>query len=427
MEPLPAALIAGLTPKDIEVKFYDDRMELIPFDEPTDAVVMSLETYTAKRAYQIASMYRLRNIPVIVGGFHASLVPDEAARYAESVVIGEAENIWQEVIDDLKHGTLKQRYQGGRPALTGTPVDRTIFANKRYLPIKLIETGRGCKFPCEFCSIQSFFERTHRMFAVDSIVNEINSLKDRTRIFFFIDDNFAGNIQQAKIILKALIPLKIRWVTQMSINALHDEEFLDLLKKSGCKGVLIGFESLDDKNLKQMKKSFNTMKGGYQIALDNLRKFNIMVYGTFVFGFEHDDADAFDKAVDFAIDQGFYISAFNHLTPFPGTPIYHRLKQEGRLRYEHWWLDDRYHYNESPFTPYKLTHTELTQLCVNARKRFYSYGSIMKRGLSKENRADGFMFRNFLPINLMHRKDVSGRNGHPLGDQDWQGKLIEVS
>jgi radical SAM superfamily enzyme YgiQ (UPF0313 family) len=426
MEPLPAAVIAGLTAKDIEIRFYDDRMETIPYDEPTDAVVMSLETYTAKRAYQIASEYRLRKVPVIVGGFHASMQTGEAEKYAESVITGEAEAIWDTVIDDLRHGCLQKRYHGGRPDLNTVKVDRSIFAKKRYLPIKLIETGRGCKFPCEFCAIQSFFERTHRARAIDDIVAEIESLRQSAKVFFFVDDNFVGNIRAAKDLLRALIPMNIRWVTQMSINAAHDEEFLSLLTRSGCKGVLIGFESLEEKNLKVIKKGFNTMKGGYQVALANLRKYNIMVYGTFVFGFEYDDYRSFDTAVDFAIDQGFYISAFNHLTPFPGTPMYETLKQDGRLHFDAWWLDDDYRYNDIPFIPKNMTSQELTDLCVDARRRFYSLKSIFRRCFDKANRADAFMFRNFLPINLMHRKDVDGRNGYPLGDETWQGTLIEA-
>ncbi|MCW8932347.1 MAG: B12-binding domain-containing radical SAM protein [Gammaproteobacteria bacterium] len=426
MEPLPAALIAGLTPKEFEVKFYDDRMENIPYDEHTEAVVMSLETYTAKRAYQIASQYRKRQIPVIVGGFHASLMPDEAQRFAETVVIGEAEAIWATIMDDLRSGNLKKRYTGGRTTLAYTPVDRSIFRDKRYLPIKLIETGRGCKFPCDFCSIQSFFERTHRFRPVDSIISEILSLKDKAKIFFFVDDNFAGNIKAAKELLTALIPLNIRWITQMSINAAHDEEFLSLLARSGCKGVLIGFESLDEQNLKEMKKGFNTMKGGYSNALDKLRHHKIMVYGTFVFGFENDHSHSFASAVDFAIDKGFYIAAFNHLTPFPGTPMYSKLQKDGRLRFDAWWLDDRYRYNDIPFLPENLSPQELTQYCVEARRKFYSIGSILKRGIHPANRANAFMFRNFFPINLMHRTDVSSRNGYPLGDENCTEPLLEV-
>ena len=425
MEPLPAAAIAGLTPSDIEVRFYDDRLEKIPFDEATDAVVMSIETYTAKRAYQIASEYRQRRIPVIFGGFHATLVPEEVEKYAEAIVIGEAENTWPEVIDDLRHGTLKKRYQSDtRPDLSAIKVDRSIFTGKRYLPIGLVETGRGCRFPCDFCAIQTFFDRSHRQRPIEDIVAEIQTLKSRNKLFFFVDDNFAGNIKTAKPLLKDLARLNVRWITQMSINAAHDEEFLSLLNRSGCKGVLIGFESLNPENLRSMKKNFNMMKGGYEQAMQNLRKYDIRVYATFVFGYEHDTQQSFSDSVDFAIDQRFYIAAFNHLTPFPGTPLYKRLEDEGRLRYQAWWLDEAYRYNDVPFKTQYLQPEDITRLCVQSRKRFYSFPSILKRGLSRINRSDSFMFRNFFPINFLHGNEINKRNGYPLGDEAWSGLLL---
>jgi len=425
MEPLPAAVIAGLTPDDIDISFHDDRMEAIPFDEPTDAVVMSIETYTARRAYQIASEYRKRQVPVIFGGFHATLVPEEVALYAESIVIGEAETIWHEVVDDLRHNTLKKTYQAdSRPDLADIKLDRSIFLNKRYLPIGLVETGRGCRFPCDFCAIQTFFERSHRQRPIEHIVDEIKQLKNKNKVFFFVDDNFAASIKGAKPLLQELAKLKIRWITQMSINAAHDEEFLSLLSQSGCAGVLIGFETLDPLNLLSMNKRFNMMKSGYEGAMQNLHKYRIRVYATFIFGYDHDTHSSFEETVDFAIAHRFYIAAFNHLTPFPGTPLYKRMQQEGRLKYDAWWLDERYRYNDVPFETRLLQAEEITRLCVQSRKRFYSFSSIIRRAASATNRGDGFMFRQFFPINLMHGNDVKKRNGYPLGDETWTGDLL---
>ncbi|MEM7029369.1 MAG: radical SAM protein [Chloroflexota bacterium] len=428
MEPLPAAVIAGLTPKDVTVKFYDDRMEAIPFDEPTDLVAISVETYTAKRAYQIASSYRERGVPVVMGGFHAMLCPEEVAEYAEAVVIGEAETVWDTVIDDARHGTLQKIYQAeSRPALKGLKPDRTIFQGKRYLSIGLVEAGRGCHFRCDFCAVQTVFEQTQTRRPVDDIIAELQQMKAQNKKFiFFVDDNITSNMKQAKAFFRALIPLKIRWVSQASINAAHDEEFLDLLVRSGCEGLLIGFESLNPENLKAMSKGFNTMKGGYERALANLRRFGIKLYVTFIFGYDEDTPDTFAETVAFAKQHRFYIGAFNHLTPFPGTPLYDRLAQEQRLLYDAWWLDDTYSYNKIPFQPKLMSAADLQAGCLEARRSFYSVPSILRRAIDPINRPDFFMFRHFFLINGMIRAEVSLRDYYPLGDMSWQGQLIKA-
>lgn len=416
MEPLPIAVLAGLTGRHIELRFYDDRLETIPFDEPTDAVAIPVETYTARRAYQIALRFRQHGVPVILGGFHPTLMPEEASGFADAVVTGEAEAVWPEVMDDLAHGTLKARYDGGtRLDLSAISVDRGIFRNKRYLPIGLVETGRGCRFPCEFCAIQTFFQRSYRVRPVGDVIRELEGLRASRKLFFFVDDNFAGQIDDRRELLSALARLSLRWITQMSIHAAHDESFVRQLARSGCRGVLIGFESLNEANLLLMRKRFNTMCSGYAGALANLRQHGIGVYGTFIFGYEHDTADAFAEAVDFAQAQKMYLAAFNHLTPFPGTPLYRRLQDEGRLRFDAWWLDLRYRYNELPFVPKQLSPEAVTQGCVEARRRFYAWSSILRRSLG--NRGDGFMFRHFFPINALHRNEISLRNGYPLGDE----------
>jgi radical SAM superfamily enzyme YgiQ (UPF0313 family) len=428
MEPLPIASLAGLTPQGVATRFYDDRLEAIDFDAPADLVAIPVETYTARRAYQIASEFRKRKVPVVMGGFHATLATDEVSRYAEAVVVGEAEALWPQVIDDARHGTLRRLYtSNAQPDLADVRYDRSIFAGRRYLPVGLVETSRGCRFPCDFCAIQTFFNRTTRHRPIDDIVKELRQLKATKKIFFFVDDNFAADRQFAADLADALQPLGIRWVTQLSINAAHDEALLAKLAASGCQGVLIGFESLDPEVLRAMRKTFNTMKGGFTAALANLRRHGIRVYGTFVFGYDADRAEAFDEAAAFASDHKFYLAAFNHLTPFPGTPLYQRLASEGRLVYDRWWMDERYRYNDLPFRPRALSPEEIRQGCIRARSTFYSWRSMAKRGFDPVNRASAFMLRNFFFINAMHRREIAMRDHFPLGDPAWTGTLLEVA
>jgi radical SAM superfamily enzyme YgiQ (UPF0313 family) len=428
MEPLPIAVLAALTPKDVDISFYDDRMEPIDFDRPADLVAIPVETYTAKRSYQIASEFRRRGVPVVMGGFHATLMTDEVKDYAEAVVVGEAEEVWPQVIEDAQRRRLQPIYRANsQPDLGKVRYDRSIFRGRRYLPIGLVETGRGCRFPCDFCAVQTFFERTARHRPIDAIVAEISALKPEKRLFFFVDDNFAADLTFARELAEALTPLNVRWVTQMSINAAHDEAFLAALARSGCRGVLIGFESLDENVLRAMRKTFNTMRGGFAPALANLRRHGIRVYGTFVFGYDGEQEDTFDAAAEFAIDNHFYLAAFNHLTPFPGTPLFGRLQREGRLIYERWWLDERYGYNGIPFQPAAMEPDDIRQGCLRARRRFYAWRSMLRRAFDPVNRADPFMFRNFFVINGMHRVEVAKRDHFPLGDPTWNGPLLKAA
>jgi radical SAM superfamily enzyme YgiQ (UPF0313 family) len=425
MEPLAPAVLAGLAPADVAVHFYDDRMEVIPYDEPTDLVAISVETYTARRAYQIASAYRRRGVPVVMGGFHATLMPEEVSQYAESIVVGEAEGLWPQVIQDFQHGTLRRVYRrSSRPPLNGLKPDRSIFAGKRYLPIGLVEAGRGCHFRCEFCAIQSYFGSTQTRRPTEEILAELRGLTDK-KLIFFVDDNITSHMRQAKEFFRALVPLKIRWVSQASINAAHDEEFLRLLRASGCQGLLLGFESLNPENLKRMRKGFNTMKGGYEVALANLRRYGIRLYITFILGYDDDDGDTFKETLAFALEHKFYMVAFNHLTPFPGTPLYERLQREGRLLYDRWWLHPDYRYGMVPFEPKGMSAGFVQQRCIETRQGFYSIPSILRRSLDFQvNSNSFFMWSNFFVINGLMRKEVLQRKDLPLGDEAHTGPLI---
>ncbi len=427
MEPLPVAMLAALTPKDIAIRFYDDRIEGIPYDEPTDVVAISVEVYTAKRAYQIASEYRKRGVPVVMGGFHTTLVPEEVGRYADSIVLGEAEDIWTQVLDDYRHGTPKKTYRAqGRPSLHRSTPYRGIFRGKSYLPMRLVEAGRGCPFKCDFCSIQTFYDSTYNRRPVDSVIEELTTLQAQNKPIFFVDDNIIANRKGAIELLEALIPLKLRWFSQGSINMANDEYMLDLMRRSGCMGVLIGFESMNPANLRQMGKDVNMVQGNYARAMSTLRRFGIRIYGTFVFGYDHDTAETFDQSVDFAMEHGMYLCGFNHLTPVPGTALYQRLEREQRLLYGKWWLDDAYSYNKVPFRPASLSAEEVRQHCLRARHRFYSVPNMMRRATYPTNRNDFFMLRNFFGINLLHLHEIDKRDDFPLGDPNFRGPLLEV-
>lgn len=319
MEPLAVALLAALTPPEWELVFYDDRIEEVPFDINADLVLLSVETYTARRAYRLAEEFRRRGVPVLMGGLHPSLLPEESLQHADSVIVGDGEDTWPAVLEDLKRNRLQRMYVSGRPPFGDVLPQRHIFNGKKYLPLSLVETARGCLFDCKFCSVTAFFAKTYRLRPISAIVRDIERITHKT--IFFVDDNIVMNRQRAKEFFKALIPLKIRWFSQGSIHMAEDEELLLLMKKSGCLGLLIGFESLNKDNLRQMNKPLGEGKDDYTQAIKRIREQGILIYGTFVFGYDQDDQDSFQRTVDFAMEQKFFLAAFNHLVPFPGHPF----------------------------------------------------------------------------------------------------------
>jgi radical SAM superfamily enzyme YgiQ (UPF0313 family) len=440
MAPLTPAHLAGLTPGGVQVAFYDDSLEPIPFDEPTDLVALTVEAYTAKRAYQIASEYRKRRVPVVMGGIHATLCPEDVARYAESVVIGQAEDLWVAILRDAERGTLQTYYHApGWPDLSGLVPDRRIFGGKGYLPLTMVERGRGCQFQCEFCSVQSAYNHGYASRPIDDIVTELLALQASLRgsgkgsaptkgspLVFFVDDNIAGYLAQAKEFLRALVPLKIRWVGQASLNAAYDEEYLELLRSSGCIGLLIGFESLSRETLKQMNKPVNALRPDFEEALANLRRHGLRIYATFAFGYDDDTPESFASTVEFARAHRFFMAAFNHLVPFPGTPLYRRLEAEGRLLHERWWLAEGYSFNQVSFRPRHMSPEELELGCYGARKAFYSLPSIIRRGVDAVNLGEAPMLLYYPAINLLSRHEVYQRHHFPLGDEGWDGELIRV-
>lgn len=348
------------------------------------------------------------------------------SRYAESIVIGEAEERWPQLLDDFRKGRLKRVYQNDtRPDISRTMPDRTIFADRKYFPMGLIDASRGCTYQCDFCAVQSFFNASQNWRNLDSVLTEVQQVRNRHKLIFFIDDNIMGRPDRAKSLFEALIPLNIRWISQADISATYDDETLKLMKRSGCQGILVGFESLDKNNLKEMNKEFNAARGGPAEAVKRLHRHGLRLYATFLFGYDRDTLDTFSETIDFCIDHKIFIAAFNHITPFPGTPLYKRLKDEGRLLYDKWWLDDHYIYGQIPFHS-NLPPDILRENCKKARRIFYGMRSILKRLVNSAHYKPPGVLAAYLFINLILRNDVSMRYSLPLGDSSFKGEILKV-
>ena len=246
------------------------------------------------------------------------------------------------------------------------------------------------------------------------MVREIRGLKKKN--LFFVDDNLAMDVPRMKELCRALMPLKKRWIAQLSIHTAQDRELLALMRDSGCAGVLIGFESLQKTTLRQMGKSVNE-EADMKRSIRNLREYGISIYATFVFGYDDDTPETFEKTLRFAIENKFFFAAFNHLVPFPGTTLFERLKQEGRLLSEHWWLDERFVFGDVVFRPAHFTPEELAAHCQMYRRKFYSFSSICRRGLDPRANCRG-LFKTLLYYisNFSQSLEVGRRRGLPFGD-----------
>lgn len=414
MQPLAIAVLSGLTPANWDRHLFDDRLEEIDYDRPTDLVAISVETYNAMRAYQIAAEYRKRNIPVIMGGFHPTFCPEEVLERADAICIGEAEGMWEEVLSDIAGGKLKRIYKSQPPESIKTIVDRDIFAGKNYLDINLVEYGRGCKFKCKFCSITAFHNATYRRRNVSEIIAELEQLKGKN--IFFVDDNIVANIPELKELLKAMAPLNIKWVSQGSINMAWDDELLSLMVASGCIGVLIGFESLDNENMRLMNKGVNQIKK-FPEAIKKLRLAGLRIYGTFIFGYSNDSDELLNETLHFSRQHKLFMAAFNHLVPFPGTDLYNDIEKAGQLRHEKWWLDEDYRFGQLVYNPEsKFDAKDIEEGCMGLRRKFYCLPSIFKRGLDvKANCSNLQSAKMFIGLNLLLRHEIKKKFGLPLG------------
>lgn len=418
MEPLMLGVVAGLTPPDVDIVLHDDRMEKIPYDDETDLVAITVETYTARRAYEIAEEYRKRGVPVILGGMHVALLPEEAKAHADSIFIGDAETTWHQVIADARAGQLKSQYYGppGSAQIGGVLPRRDLYKGKDYLPISLMQFSRGCRFACSFCAVSQYFEKKHYLRRIDEVLKEIES-QDR-RMLFFIDDNIAANRDALKELCQALIPMKVYWVSQASLDVTKDIELMKLMERSGCWGNVMGFESITAESLREAKKSPNIpgfSRFDYEVKV--LRDHGMQTWAAFTLGYDHDTVESIEATVDFALESKFTFAAYNILTPYPGTPLYRMLAEQDRLLYDgKWWLHPEYRFNHASYVPARMSPDELTRACHDARTRYNSISSLVQRFSDvKTNLKSIARALNYWRYTMLFRKEVHKKHGMRFG------------
>jgi radical SAM superfamily enzyme YgiQ (UPF0313 family) len=293
---------------------------------------------------------------------------------------------------------------------------RDLLAGKGYLPLTLLQFGRGCRYRCEFCAVGAYFAHSQYARPVAEVVAEIRSQPRRN--LFFVDDNLIADPEAAKALFRALVPLRIRWVSQASVDQVSDPELMRLMVESGCLGNVIGFESLDPANLRQMRKGPNLAAfDRYAGAVATLRAHGLQTWAAFALGYDHDTSDSILATAEWAIANRFTFAAFNVLMPYPGTPLYDRLAAEDRLLYDgRWWLHPAYRFNSAAFRPVRMTADELTEATWACRRRWSSPGSIVRRALDRRtNMGSPFRFALYCAYNPLYRREALKRQGLRLG------------
>ena len=277
-----------------------------------------------------------------------------------------------------------------------------------------MQFGRGCRYACDFCSIHAFYGANRRWRPTANVIEEIRSLGRRH--VFFCDDNLFNDRERFEELLEALARERVHWSCQISSDVTADDPLLGRMAAAGCNSLLIGFESLDAQNLRQMRKSWNRRHGSYEAVIEAVRRHGMMVYGTFVFGYDHDTIDAFDATLEFAVRNRLFLANFNPLAPTPGAALFGRLKTEGRLRHDAWWLDDGFRYGDSMFDPIGMTAEELRAGCYRARTAFNTWSNIARRFSDRRANCRGpYNATSFVLANLLSRREIHRKQGRRLG------------
>jgi len=375
--PLTLTTLASLIPEDldIEVEIYDEGIEEIDLNLEADLICMTVITGTANRAYELSDHFRKRNIPVVLGGPHITLAPEDAEAHADTLVTGYAEKSWPALLRDFVLGELKPRYtQETDFNLSGLPFPRRDLLKKHsYLTTHTFEATRGCVYQCDFCVVPSAWGTKPFQKPVEEIIADIK--QHWSRKIIFLDLNLIGDTTYAAQLFEALIPLKLKWFGLTTTTLIKDKKLLDLAARSGCAGLLMGFESMSPANLQITGKRFNKPEDYAEIT-HVLHQNNITLMACFTFGMDDDDPDVFMKTAKFAVESNIDLPRFAIVTPFPGTKLYQRLKEEDRILTDNWELYDGQHV---VFEPKMMSAQQLYDGHELAWKYTYSASSIFKR------------------------------------------------
>jgi radical SAM superfamily enzyme YgiQ (UPF0313 family) len=376
-QPLTLTTLAALAPPELDIEFVllDEGIEDIPLDLNADLIGFTVITGSSRRAYELAAHFRNRGIPVVLGGPHVTLLPEEAQQHADAICVGYADDSWPQLLRDFAVGKMRRRYDQGHDfELTNLPFPRReLMDGRNFLTQAVFEATRACAHDCEFCVVPTAWGRKQFQKPVSHVVEDIRRVGARRIIF--IDLNLVSDRNYAAELFEALIPLNVRWFGLATSLIGRDRALMELMARSGCSGLLIGLESICEASLGDSRKRFNDPTL-YGTLIDDMHALGISIQGCFVFGHDHDTTDVFEQTVQFCIDAAIDLPRFAILTPFPGTPLHRRLDQSGRILTKNWELYDGQHV---VFAPKQMTAEQLQAGHERAWRDVYSYSSIARR------------------------------------------------
>ncbi len=417
--PISLGILASLAPENWDIQILDENFEKFEEAEDNDPDLVGITSFSPNiyRAYQIATHYREKGIPVVIGGNHATMLPEEAARYVDVVFKGEAETEWPHLLEDFENNRLKSVYEGGRPSLDKMPPAQHDLFHKDYI-FSSIQTTRGCPFKCEFCSVHTFNGTRHRLRPVDDILDELEQMPNE--LVFFVDDNFYGYSSKSKQhtyeIMEGMLErgIKKQWFTQASINIADDDKFLKLAAKSGCRELFIGVESDDPEQLKNANKLLNAKIGPehFKKKFRKIQRAGIAVLGAFIFGFEGDTKESIHRRARFINKSGVDAIQTALLMPPPGTELYERMKRDNKMLETNFPKDwEKYHSAEVVLDPDNMTARELQHEMYIVWHKLYNKTVMRKRFIKTLFHTKSFKAAMWAYVGNWHYRRIVFENG----------------